>query len=345
MLIDTHCHIHEVNYPIDADEVLARAREEGVEKLICVGTSESSSAEAIAFAQKHENVFAAIGVHPHDTRDGYEKITELAVRYIGKDRNSWLASDAIATPSKQVSLRPENPSTSSLLPDMSSLLPVSELSSLQRKRVTISELAELKQSSARQELPLDFSGHLNNAFSSVAMASEASARQSKLVAIGEIGLDYYYTHSPREVQIAALEAQIHIALGHNLPIIFHVREAFEDFWPIFDNFSGIRGELHSFTDTQANLEEGLKRGLYIGVNGISTFTKDRLQQEMFMHIPLEKMLLETDAPFLTPAPNRGKVNEPAFVRYVAKHHATIRGIAPEEIAQATSTNASTLFAV
>lgn len=147
------------------------------------------------------------------------------------------------------------------------------------------------------------------------------------------------------MQIQALEAQIQLALDHNLPIIFHVREAFADFWPIFDNFRGIRGELHSFTDTQLNLDEGLKRGLYVGVNGISTFTKDPLQQAMFANIPLEKMLLETDAPFLTPTPFRGKVNEPAFVRNVAEHQAAVRELPLEQIAAATTANAHALFAL
>ena len=175
------------------------------------------------------------------------------------------------------------------------------------------------------------------------LAKTAAGR--KLVAIGEIGLDYFYTHSPRDVQIAAFEAQIDLAMKHNLPIIFHVRDAFEDFWPIFDNFPGIRGVLHSFTDTQATMEQALKRGLYIGVNGISTFTKDPAQRDMFAAIPLERMLLETDAPFLTPAPLRGTINEPMYVEYVAGYHAIARGLSVSEIAAATTANANTLFAL
>jgi TatD DNase family protein len=136
-----------------------------------------------------------------------------------------------------------------------------------------------------------------------------------------------------------------MALDHNKPIIFHVREAFDDFWPIFDNFSGIKGELHSFTDTKEQLERALARGLYIGVNGISTFTKDEAQKEMFATIPIERLLLETDAPFLTPVPFRGKVNEPAFVRSVAEHHAKIRGLSLDEITTVTTANATALFAL
>lgn len=248
MLIDTHCHIHEATYPLDQGEVLAHADQADVKKMICVGTSEQSSREAIALAQAQPHIFASIGVHPHDTKDGYDQLANL---------------------------------------------------------------------------PRD-----------------------KVVAVGEIGLDYFYTHSPRDVQIAALKAQIELALSRDLPIIFHVREAFDDFWPIFDSYEGkIRGVLHSFTDSEENMRAAVERGLYIGVNGISTFTKDAAQQAMFAAIPLDHLLLETDAPFLTPTPLRGKVNEPAFVRHVAEHHGAIRGLPLEEIATKTSANAHALFAL
>lgn len=245
MLIDTHCHIHESDYPLLVSDVLQRAHSAGIDRMICVGTSEQSSVEAVRFAAEHDNVFASVGVHPHDTKDGYQQIAHLA--------------------------------------------------------------------------------------------------KQNVVAVGEIGLDYFYNHSPRDVQIAALQAQMQIALDHDLPIIFHVREAFDDFWPLFDNFHGVRGVLHSFTDSQENLDQAFARGLYVGINGISTFTKDPVQQKMYAAIPLERMLLETDAPFLTPTPYRGTINEPAFVSEVAKFHAKIRGIQPEDVAAATTTNATTLF--
>lgn len=170
-------------------------------------------------------------------------------------------------------------------------------------------------------------------------------KHEKIVGIGEIGLDYYYNHSPREVQIAALEQQLQWAVDYNLPVSFHVREAYEDFWPILANFSGIRGVLHSFTDTQANADRALEQGLYIGVNGISTFTRDAEQQKMFKNLPLKRILLETDAPFLTPEPFRGKINTPAYVSRVADFHAEIRGIETAEVAKITSDNAKSLFAI
>jgi TatD DNase family protein len=299
-LIDTHCHIHESTYPLNAIEVLQRARAVGVDKMICVGTSQQSSCDALAFAARHEGVFVSIGVHPHDTKDGWEKIKVLTESTI---------------------------STNALM--QSSRLPGYITDTLEAKsELTSGPNSDLARSSV-SDIP----------------RQEGEQANRKLVAIGEIGLDYFYTHSPRDVQIQALEAQIALALQYKLPIIFHVRDAFDDFWPIFDNFHGIRGVLHSFTDTAANIEQGLSRGLLIGVNGISTFTKDKAQQQMFANIPLGSLLLETDAPFLTPAPFRGKVNEPAFVAKIAAYNAYIRGISTEEVAAITTANADALFAL
>lgn len=165
----------------------------------------------------------------------------------------------------------------------------------------------------------------------------------RVVAVGECGLDYFYNHSPSRDQIKVLEFQLQLALDHNLPVIFHVRQAFDEFWPIFDNFPGLRGVLHSFTDTDDHLQRALTRGLYIGVNGIATFTKDAQQRAMFTHIPLPKLLLETDAPFLTPVPVRGTINQPKNVMYITKFLAELRKEPEATIATATTHNARTLF--
>ena len=167
----------------------------------------------------------------------------------------------------------------------------------------------------------------------------------KIVGIGECGLDYFYAHSSKQDQEIALRYQIELALEYGLPLVFHVREAFDDFWPIFDNYPGIRGELHSFTDNAANLDKALERDLYIGVNGIMTFTRNDWQLEVARRIPLDKMLLETDAPFLTPKPLRGKVNEPAHVLQVASFMSDLRQISLSELAQTTTTNARQLFSI
>lgn len=246
-LIDSHCHIHDTEFFGDQREaVYERAVGAGV-GMIAVGTDQRSSREAVRFADAHAMVWAAIGVHPHDTKNGWNEIAELV-----------------------------------------------------------------------------------------------SASQ-KVVAIGEIGLDYFYTHSSRDVQIQGLESQLQLAIDNNLPVSFHVREAFDDFWPIFRNFPGVRGVLHSFTDSKENAEKGLSEGLYIGVNGIATFTKDHAQRELLTHMPLEKILLETDAPFLTPAPLRGKMNEVGYVELVAEWCARERQLTLEDVASTTLRSTRELF--
>ena len=171
------------------------------------------------------------------------------------------------------------------------------------------------------------------------------ANRDKIIGIGEIGLDYFYDHSPREVQIERLREQLQIATDYNLPVSFHVREAFQDFWPVLDEFPGIAGVMHSFADTKENADEALKRGLFIGVNGISTFTKDESQQQLFAALPLEKIVLETDAPFLTPKPFRGKMNIPAYVGRVAEHQAMLKNVSPTDVARTTTANAKSIFGI
>lgn len=248
-LVDTHCHIHEASYPLDTTDVMERARAAGVTHMVCVGTNIASSHEAIQFAASRDNVYATIGVHPHDASIGVGPIRDMVSK-------------------------------------------------------------------------------------------------AKVVAIGEVGLDYFYTHSPRDVQIRALEEQLQVAVDYNLPAVFHVRDAFEDFWPVVDNFSHLKGGvLHSFTGAEADMKRGISRGFYIGINGISTFTKDIVQQRMFDAIPLEKIVLETDAPFLTPVPFRGKVNEPSMVSEVGQFHAAKRELSYSELARRTTANAVQLFGI
>jgi TatD DNase family protein len=176
-------------------------------------------------------------------------------------------------------------------------------------------------------------------------AFAALADKPNVQAIGECGLDFFYEHSPRAAQIPVLRFQLELAVKTGLPVIFHVREAFEDFWPIFDSFpsGSIRGVLHSFTDSVEHMEQAVKRGLYIGVNGIATFAKSDAQLAVYRAIPAERLLLETDAPFLTPVPFRGKVNEPKQITTVANFLAELRNEPVEGLAQTTTSNAHTLF--
>lgn len=171
----------------------------------------------------------------------------------------------------------------------------------------------------------------------------ALATQPKVVAVGECGLDYYYNHSPRSEQITLLEFQLQLARQHDLPVIFHVREAFDDLWPVLRNFPGIRGVIHSFTANTTVLGQVLDHGLYVGLNGIMTFTKDQAQLDAAKAVLLDRLVLETDAPFLTPVPYRGKVCEPKHVAATAEFLSGLRKESIEDLSQATTANACALF--
>ncbi len=266
--VDTHCHIQSIgqdiwedhttklwqNSGLSIEEVIKKAYEDRVAKLICVGCDLEDSKLAVNLAIKYSNLYSSIGIHPHEAK-----------KYAGK----------------------------------ASLL---------------NEFAEL-------------------------------GKKESVVAIGECGLDYFYNHSDPSLQAEILHFQLNLAQEKKLPVIFHVREAFDDFWPIFDSYKGIRGVLHSFTDSIKTLESALARDLFIGVNGIATFAKETEMQAMFKNIPLDKLLLETDSPYLTPTPYRGTINEPKHVVTVAKYLSGIKEISLEEVARKTSANADLLFAL
>lgn len=172
-------------------------------------------------------------------------------------------------------------------------------------------------------------------------------KQPKVVGIGEIGLDYYHEYTPKVDQEKILRQQLEIGLETDLPFVFHVREAFTDFWKIFDTYSGgakpIRGVVHSFSADPAVLEQVLSRCLYIGLNGLLTYTNEDSWRQSAKNAPLDKILLETDAPFLTPIPDRGKRCEPKHTAVTAQFLADLKGIGLEELAKATTKNTISLF--
>jgi TatD DNase family protein len=174
---------------------------------------------------------------------------------------------------------------------------------------------------------------------------EPLIQKPKVVAIGECGLDFYYSHSLKQDQVKALNFQIELAQKHSLPLIFHVRDAYDDFWPIFDKYKNIKAVLHSFSAGREVLDKALERGLFIGLNGIVTFTKDIRQLETFKAVPLDSLLLETDAPYLTPVPLRGKVNESKNVVLVADFLSNLRSETLEQLARVTTANAAKLFGI
>ncbi|MDO4759752.1 MAG: TatD family hydrolase [Candidatus Saccharibacteria bacterium] len=162
---------------------------------------------------------------------------------------------------------------------------------------------------------------------------------NKLVAIGEIGLDYHYAPETREDQIKLFEELLQLATDKNLPVSFHIREAFDDFFGIIQNFPKIRGVVHSFSDSKKTLKRILNEtDFYVGLNGLATYST-------LPTPPLEKILLETDAPFLAPTPYRGTKNEPAYIKEIAGWLAEKTATTLDEVAKITSENVQNLFGI
>lgn len=177
---------------------------------------------------------------------------------------------------------------------------------------------------------------------------EFHACQGDLVAIGETGLDYHYHHSKPEVQQHFLKRYLKLALRCQLPVIIHCREAFEDLFKILDEHYTISGKhalgvLHCFTGSLNEAKEVLARGWYLSLSGIVTFKKSTELQEVAKMMPLDRLLIETDTPYLAPQSKRGKTNEPAFISETASFIAAIKEVPVEELASATTQNARRLF--
>ncbi|GHU09026.1 DNAse [Alphaproteobacteria bacterium] len=262
-LIDTHCHVHDVeDFNLSADEIVQNARNAGVGRMIVVGTDVENSRRAVEFAEKYDDVYAVIGIHPGVSSGG-----------------------------------------------------------------TVSELEHIIADCLHQGPTLT----------------------QKLVGLGDIGLDYHYLlqsstlQQEKDRQRELLMAQLELAMKYNLPVSFHVREAFDDFWPIFDQFPNLQGALHCYTDNLGNMEKALERGLYISINGILTFNRESELDKVFEQIPLDRVLFETDAPYLAPIPYRGKQNQPAYVVDIANDFAVKRGMLPEEISEITTNNTKILY--
>jgi len=254
MLIDSHAHIQGKEYTGEVEAVIARAREAGVGKIIAVGGAGdmSSNTEAIALAKTFPDIYATVGMHPHDAKD------------VGADELKKL-KDLVAAP--------------------------------------------------------------------------------KVVAVGETGLDYYYDHSPREVQRRVFAGFIHLARETGLPIVVHERDAAQDVANLLraDGAGKLRGVIHCFTGNYEAACAYLDLGFYISFTGIITFKNAEPLRDVVRKVPLERIFVETDSPFLTPVPHRGKRNEPAYVRYVAETIANLKDVAPEEVARVTTANVQDLF--
>jgi TatD DNase family protein len=172
------------------------------------------------------------------------------------------------------------------------------------------------------------------------------AKHPRVIAYGEIGLDYFYDHSPRDVQQRVFREQMALAANAKLPIIIHCRDAWPDCMDSLEQNwrpTGLGGILHCFTSTLEDAKRGLDMGFLISFAGNSTYPKAQNLRDVAKALPLEKLLIETDSPFLAPQPYRGKRNEPAYVGEVAKAIGSVRNLAPEEVALATAGNFRRFF--
>ena len=168
-------------------------------------------------------------------------------------------------------------------------------------------------------------------------------QNEKIKAIGEIGLDYYYEDIPREIQQKAFRMQMALAKELDMPVIVHEREAHDDGMRIVKEFPGVTGVFHCYSGSAEMARQLVKMGWYIGFTGVLTFKNARKAVETAASIPLDRIVIETDCPFMAPEPFRGKRNDPGYLYRMAERLAEIRGITPEEAAIATTENAKRLY--
>ncbi len=249
-LYDSHCHLQDAEFSPDREEVYQRARQEGLGLLVPGYTMESSKA-AVQFVNAHQETWALVGVHPHDSKD-------------------FIADD----------------------------------------RLTL------------RQWVLD---------------------EPKVVGVGEIGLDYHYRHSPEEVQKSIFEDQLCLARELNVPVSVHTREAEEDTLAIIQRAGWHRGVIHCFTGTADFARHMLELGWYISFSGVVTFKSADALRAIAEWVPMDRLLIETDAPYLSPAPWRGQRNEPIHVLRVAEVIAQQKNYSTKEVYDATMSNVNRLF--
>ena len=263
IFVDSHAHLEMEQFDADREQMLARAREAGIEAIVAIGsgTGPGSLDCGIQLAEQHEFIYATIGIHPHEaklaTNGDFEEMVQLAKR-------------------------------------------------------------------------------------------------PKVIAWGEVGLDYFYDHSPREVQQQVFLKQLNLAQAAKLPIVIHCRPSdnSDDAWQeclklLHEHWapSGLGGILHCFTGTWAHAVQALDMGFMISFAGNVTFPKAQQIREAAKQVPLDRMLIETDSPFLAPVPHRGKRNEPSFVKEVARQLGELRGLSMEGVGLQTANNFYRFFSL
>jgi TatD DNase family protein len=254
MLVDTHCHLDFEDFARDRDEVLGRAKSEGIGFIINVGSSLKGTERAIEIARQNDFVYAAAGIHPHEADRIADRDIELFERY---------------------------------------------------------------------------------------------SNSPKIVAIGEIGLDYYKNISSKDNQKRLFIRLLELAKRKGLSVIIHNRDAHKDVVSILKEVMGesIKGVMHCFSGDENVLKECLDLGMFVSFTCNLTFKNAQRLREIAKKVPLDRLLLETDAPFLAPQIFRGRRNEPAYVKYLAEEIAKIKGLGFEEVARVTTDNAKRLFGI
>jgi TatD DNase family protein len=253
MLVDSHCHLDFPDFAEDLEAILGRAAEAGVGLMLTISTHLSRFPKVLALAERYDQVYCTVGIHPHEAANG--------------------------------------------------------------PLVAAEQLVEL-------------------------------ARHPKVVGFGETGLDYFYDHSPREQQIASFRAHIEAARLAQLPAVIHTRDADEDTARILAEEMGkgaFPALIHCFSSGRALGEKAIELGLYISLSGILTFKKSEDLRAIARDLPLDRLLVETDAPFLAPVPHRGKRCEPAHVAQTAAALAELKQLSPAELAARTTANFHSLF--
>ena len=249
-LTDSHAHLDMPRFSADLSEVMARAREAGVTRIVTVGIDALSSRKAVDLAQEHSGVFAAVGIHPEEARNS--------------------------------------------IPD------------------DIDYLAEL-------------------------------AKHPGVVAVGEIGLDFYRDYGPKERQVEVFKRQLELAARLQMPVIIHSRQAEAELVPILKEWlnghaAEAPGVIHCFNGSLVTAKEYLRMGFYISLGGYIGYPSARAIREVVKELPIDRLLLETDSPFLPPQSHRGERNEPSYVAETARELAGVKGLSYEEIAGATTEN-------
>lgn len=254
MLIDTHVHLNADQYDEDLEEVMTRAKEAGIEKMVVVGFDRKTIERTMDLLEKYDNVYGVIGWHPVDAIDCTDEDLE------------WI---------------------------------------------------------------------------------EKLSSHPKIVGIGETGLDYHWDKSPHDVQKEVFKKQIALAKRVQLPIIIHNRNATEDCIGILKSEGAheIGGIMHAFSGDESDADTIIDMNFYVSLGGPVTFKNAQEPKDIAVHVPIDKLLVETDAPYLTPHPYRGKRNEPAYVKLVAEKIAELRGMTYEDLAAQTTKNAETLFGI